>query len=180
MSRTSGSVQDILQSKNIIRFSALWVCSTAECSEIPSKKYLKWAGLRPGWTRGPETGLAPPRPGLSDSYRCFWANFHWVHCAPSHPAGAGPLSQALMATKLQSDPTSESDIRGNICFHLSETDVSHWARGLGEECEGVRRGEVRWGEVTSPGQKREGRQHTNVCRAQRRRGEEAWAGYRVR
>lgn len=47
--------------------------------------------------------------------------------------------------------------------------------GRGEECEGVRRGEV-----TSPGQKREGRQHTNVCRAQRRRGEEAWAGYRVR
>ena len=39
-----------------------------------------------------------------------------------------------------------------------------------EECEGV--------SVASPVEKREARQHTNVCRAQGE--EEVWAGYRLR
>ena len=39
-----------------------------------------------------------------------------------------------------------------------------------EECEGV--------SVASPLEKREARQHTNVCRAQGE--EEVWAGYRLR
>ena len=68
-----------------------------------------------------------------------------------------------MDTKLQNMEPERRVFNVTIFVFILEMLVS------AEECEGV--------SVASPVQKREARQHTNVCRAQ---GEEVWAGYRVR
>ena len=111
-----GQCKGIWQSKNIIGISALWVCSSAECSEIPSEKYSKWAGLglRPGWNHGPETGLLthlpPPWPAqarsqwLVASGQIFTAPSHHGRGQATEPADWWPPSCKM-------DPTSERSVQ---------------------------------------------------------------------